>query len=85
MEMKRHTCPVQRPTTRSAMKVSSVSPDRCETMTPQPAFCANLQASMDSVNEPIWFTFKRRQLQAFEEMAFLMRFGLVTVKSSPTI
>ena len=30
------TWPVPRPTTRSAMVVSSVSPDRCDTMTPQP-------------------------------------------------
>ena len=29
-------CPVQSPTTRSAMKQSSVSPDRWETMVPQP-------------------------------------------------
>jgi hypothetical protein len=29
-------CPVQSPTTRSAIKVSSVSPDLCETMVPQP-------------------------------------------------
>jgi hypothetical protein len=29
--------PVHRPTTRSAMKQSSVSPERWETMVPQPA------------------------------------------------
>lgn len=37
------TCPVQRPTTRSAMKVSSVSPERWLTITPQPLVWANLQ------------------------------------------
>ena len=46
--------PVQRPTTKSAMNVSSVSPDLCDTMTPQPQDWANLHASMDSVTEPIW-------------------------------
>lgn len=37
------TCPVHSPTTRSAMKVSSVSPDRWLTITPQPFSWANLQ------------------------------------------
>lgn len=37
------TCPVQRPTTRSAMKVSSVSPERWLTITPQPLLWAILQ------------------------------------------
>lgn len=36
------TCPVQSPTTRSAMKVSSVSPERWLTITPQPFAWANL-------------------------------------------
>ena len=33
-------CPAFMPTTKSAMKVSSVSPDRCETITFHPADCA---------------------------------------------
>lgn len=37
------TWPVQRPTTRSAMKVSSVSPERWLTITPQPLDWASLQ------------------------------------------
>ena len=44
-----------------------------------------LWASMDSVTEPIWFTFKSKQLQAFLSTAIWILFGLVTVKSSPTI
>lgn len=36
------TCPVHRPTTRSAMKVSSVSPERWLTITPQPLLWAIL-------------------------------------------
>lgn len=38
----RVTCPVQRPTTRSAIKVSSVSPERWLTITPQPFSWASL-------------------------------------------
>ena len=52
------TCPVQRPTTRSAMNVSSVSPDLWDTITPQPLSWDILQAWIDSVTEPIWFTYK---------------------------
>jgi len=48
--------PVPRPTARSAINESSVSPLRCDTCTPQPAFCAILHASIASVTVPIWFT-----------------------------
>ena len=44
------TCPVQSPTTRSAMKVSSVSPERCDTMTPHPLDWASLH--LKSGNNP---------------------------------
>ena len=40
---------------------------------------------MDSVTDPIWLTFKSKQLQAFWSIAIWILFGLVTVKSSPTI
>ena len=52
--------PVARPTARSAMKLSSVSPERWEAMTPQPASFAIFTAMMDSVTVPIWFTCARR-------------------------
>lgn len=42
-------------------------------------------ARIDSVTEPIWLTLSSRQLQAFSSTALLMRLGLVTVRSSPTI
>merc|ERR1719369_2406227 len=67
------------------MKQSSVSPDLCETMVPQPLLLARRWALMLSVTEPIWFTLSRRQLQAFLSTAVWMRVGLVTVRSSPTI
>mmetsp|Transcript_6279 Transcript_6279/g.10597 ORF Transcript_6279/g.10597 Transcript_6279/m.10597 type:complete len:220 (+) Transcript_6279:14-673(+) len=77
--------PVLRPTAKSAMKVSSVSPLRCDVITPQPAFLAIFTASMDSETEPIWLTFSSSALQAPESMAFCTRVGLVTSRSSPTI
>ena len=64
------------------MVVSSVSPLRWDTITPQPACCDILQAWIDSVTDPIWFTFSSRQLQAFLSMASCTLFGLVTVRSS---
>lgn len=67
------------------MNVSSVSPERWDTMVPQPFFLANKCASMDSVTVPIWLTLSNKQLQAFFSTASAIRFGLVTVKSSPTI
>lgn len=42
-------------------------------------------ARIDSVTVPIWLTLSSRQLQAFSSTALLMRLGLVTVRSSPTI
>uniref|UniRef100_H3G5Q2 Uncharacterized protein n=1 Tax=Phytophthora ramorum TaxID=164328 RepID=H3G5Q2_PHYRM len=77
--------PALRPTARSAMNVSSVSPLRWLAMIAQPAFFAIVTASIDSVMLPIWFTFSRRALQAFSSIAFFTRVGFVTVRSSPTI
>merc|ERR1712050_770057 len=50
-------CPVQSPTARSAMVTSSVSPDRCEHITPHPFVLQSFTASIDSLTVPIWFTF----------------------------
>mmetsp|Transcript_53569 Transcript_53569/g.125392 ORF Transcript_53569/g.125392 Transcript_53569/m.125392 type:complete len:229 (-) Transcript_53569:274-960(-) len=77
--------PVRRPTTKSAMKESSVSPDLCETMMPQPANWDIIAASIDSVIEPIWLIFISRALHALTSRAFCTRLGFVTSKSSPTI
>lgn len=74
-------CPVLRPTTKSAMNVSSVSPDLCDTMVPQPLLLASKWALIDSVTVPIWLTFRSKQLQAFFSTAVAICLGLVTVKS----
>merc|ERR1719313_1642466 len=78
-------CPQQSPTARSAMKESSVSPDRWDAMTPQPACLAIVTASMDSEMEPIWLILRSSALHDFLSIACCTRFGLVTSRSSPTI
>jgi len=77
--------PAFSPTTRSAMKVSSVSPLRWLTITPHPFCWASWQALIDSMTDPIWFTFSKRQLHAFLSTAVWILLGFVTVRSSPTI
>merc|ERR1719474_497331 len=67
------------------MKQSSVSPDLWDTIVPQPLLLASRWALMLSVTDPIWLTLRRRQLQAFFSTAVVIRVGLVTVRSSPTI
>merc|ERR1719238_965920 len=76
--------PVHRPTAMSAIVVSSVSPERCEHITPQPDCLHILTASIDSVMVPIWLTLRSSALHALSSMAFLTRVTLVTVRSSPT-
>ena len=63
-------CPVPNPTTRSAMNVSSVSPDLWLTITPMPFFYDNRHASIASERDPIWLTLSRRAVQAFISIAF---------------
>ena len=46
-------CPALRATTRSAIVVSSVSPERCETMARYPASCASWMAAIVSDSVPI--------------------------------
>merc|ERR1711934_1320745 len=77
--------PVRKPTTKSAMKESSVSPDLCDTITPQPLRMDMFAASMASVMEPIWLTFSSNALQASLSSALEIRFVFVTSRSSPTI
>merc|ERR1711972_588628 len=62
--------PVHNATAKSAMVVSSVSPERWEHITPQSLVLQSLTASMDSERLPIWFTLSRRALQALVSMAF---------------
>ncbi|MFS7939431.1 hypothetical protein Hanom_Chr05g00451641 [Helianthus anomalus] len=50
------TCPLAKPTERSAMKLSSVSPLRWLTITPHPAAFESRAAWIDSVTVPIWLT-----------------------------
>lgn len=49
------------------------------------AHTGSTHALMASVTEPIWLTLSSRQLQALSSTARCILFGLVTVRSSPTI
>src|SRR6202030_4555387 len=49
-------CPQLVATAKSAIVVSSVSPERCEKTVPQPARCAISTASSGSHRVPIWLT-----------------------------
>src|SRR5918992_1093045 len=71
-------------TARSAMVVSSVSPDRWETTRPKPASAAWETTSRASVSVPIWLTFTRMALQDSSSTPWARRSGFVTNRSSPT-
>jgi hypothetical protein len=66
----------------SAMVTSSVSPERWETMTPQPALKESFAAWMASEMVPIWLTLRSSAFAALVSIAFLMKSGFVTVRSS---
>ncbi|CPU65606.1 Uncharacterised protein [Mycobacteroides abscessus] len=72
-------------TDRSAIVVSSVSPERCDTIAVKPLRCASSTASSVSVSVPIWLSFTRSEFAALSSMPFARRSGLVTNRSSPTI
>ena len=55
-------------TLRSAIVVSSVSPERCDTTLAKPAFSAIAMAASVSVSVPIWFGLIRIALAALRAM-----------------
>ena len=71
-------------TARSAIVVSSVSPERWLIMQAKPARCARSTASRVSVSEPIWLTLTSSALAARSVMPRRSRVTLVTKRSSPT-
>ena len=73
------------PTARSAIVVSSVSPDRWDTTAVHPARFAISIASIVSVTVPIWFSLMRTELATPFSIPFRRIEGLVTKMSSPTI
>src|SRR5207247_8652647 len=70
--------PVPIATTRSAIVVSSVSPERCDTTAVQPARRARVIASIVSVSVPIWFSLIRTLFAASSAIALWIRSVLVT-------
>lgn len=65
------TCPVHKPTTKSAIKVSSVSPERWLTITPQPFSWAFLHLyrlqSIHTLRVGIWKTGRHLQTYALKD------------------
>ena len=72
-------------TARSAIVVSSVSPERWLIMQRKPLRWASSTESRVSVSEPIWLTLTSRALADFSVMPRPRRSTLVTKRSSPTI
>ena len=64
--------------------MSSVSPDRADTMPANPASFAACQASNVSVSVPRWFGFSSTAFAAPRSAASRTREAWVTRKSSPT-
>lgn len=62
--------PLPTATARSAMVVSSVSPERWLIMVRYPLLCANVTASRVSVRVPIWFTLTSSALAAPRSIPF---------------
>ena len=71
-------------TDKSAIKVSSVSPDLCDITVEYPLAFASLIAFRVSVNVPIWFGFIKILFATLFLIPFFNLDILVTNKSSPT-
>jgi hypothetical protein len=65
-------------TAKSAMKVSSVSPERWERTEPQPALRHRWMASTVSVTVPIWLSLMSAALQVFSPIPLAMKWVLGT-------
>src|SRR6185312_15723358 len=78
------SCPAPQPTARCTIVVSSVSPDRADTMAAKPASLAAFQAFSVSVSVPRWLGFSSTVLAAPPAAACRTRAASLTRKSSPT-
>ena len=72
-------------TAKSAINVSSESPDRCDIIVLKSFFWANLITSIVSLSVPIWFNLTSIALADFSFIPLFNLFKLVANKSSPTI
>src|SRR4029077_20011414 len=77
-------CPAPVATARSAMKVSSVSPERWEIIEVYPLRRARSMASRVSLTVPIWLTLIRMLLATPLSIPSCRNETLVTKRSSPT-
>ena len=72
------SCPAFQPTARCAMATSSDSPERADTMVPNPASLPASSAAFASVSVPAWLTLTSTALHAWSAAASAMRSALVT-------
>src|SRR3989344_327856 len=79
------SCPAFQPVARCAMVTSSLSPDRAETIAPQPRATAASSAAFASVTVPTWLTLISAALHTPASPARSTRSALVTSTSSPMI
>ena len=77
-------CPAFTATARSAMVVSSVSPERCEITARYDDRFASSTVSRVSVNVPIWLSLTRTALATPSRTPLSSNVTLVTNTSSPT-
>ena len=77
--------PAFKATAKSAIVVSSVSPERCEITLFHPAFLAIKIVSIVSDNEPIWFSLINIAFAIFFSIPCSRILGFVQNTSSPTI
>lgn len=78
-------CCVFNPTAKSAIEVSSLSPERCDITHVYPFSFANLIVSIVSVTDPIWLGLIKIELAILRSIPSFKISLLVTNKSSPTI
>src|SRR6266576_2159792 len=77
-------CPTPEATAKSAMNVSSVSPERCEITAPYPLVRASSMHCNVSVSVPIWFTLIKMAFATPSSVPRDNRSTFVQKRSSPT-
>ena len=70
--------PAPQPTARWAIDMSSVSPERAETIVPKPGRAPSSQAALASLTVPAWFTLTSTALTLPSAAASATRRALVT-------
>ena len=72
------SCPAPQPIARWTIEMSSVSPERAETIVPKPERRPSSQAALASLTVPAWFTLISAALTLRRRAASRTRLALVT-------